>query len=184
MTNGSQDHIHPNDMQTATQPAIQHDLFTEFGGNAARLCYQRKNRDGSSNSEQRKTPLENHQLDVKPDHAHIAAEFASKEPHQFPRGAYSTVDTLLSYALARNEYVTILLNTAVLHLNFKANGDNESREVEYPTLCQTSTPSHRGRVKAKTAVILCGGTIGTAIIAQKSGLDSDCPKIGKGIMDH
>ena len=112
----------------------------------------------------------------------IAAEFDSEKLlYYFPQGAYSTVDYILDRLYAGNEYLTVLANTEVVSLKLNE-GDN--KPIQYAEIRETSGQMRNGKIFANKAIILCAGTIGTAAIAIKSGLQDRNTLVGKGLTDH
>ncbi|KAF8250318.1 FAD/NAD(P)-binding domain-containing protein [Wilcoxina mikolae CBS 423.85] len=142
----------------------------------------------------------------------IATELISPAPYRFPQGAYSAVVPLLNRIYARDEYLTVLMDTEVLQVNHGIS------DVE-PNGASQETPNSRGRIPCdglmyvksltirttsnkqinqicteRSKVILCAGTIGTATIALNSGLQYCNPPdssqkchhslVGKGLIDH
>jgi choline dehydrogenase-like flavoprotein len=119
----------------------------------------------------------------------MAAEFTPRNPDQklyrFPMGAFSTVNWILDRVYDRDERLTVLSQTQVLTVNRNDGGssidsitvrDSSGAEMEIPV--------------GKAPVILSAGTIGTSVIALRSGIgdgtasDGTSDLIGRGLMDH
>lgn len=116
--------------------------------------------------------------------APVATEFNSPRPYIFPQGAYSTVDSLLDKAYARDSYLTVLLNTEALSVSFEEAKTAGSKYQASSVTVRTANDHRSGKIFAKQGIILCAGTIATAQIAFNSGLQSIHPLIGKGLTDH
>ena len=107
--------------------------------------------------------------------APLTMEFNSAGLYHFPQGAYSTADYLLDRLYARDDRLTLLLNTEVLSLERIGSSYNLSvRSVIDRSIHQIGSRN----------VILSAGTIGTVTIALSSGLQTLLPKVGKGLTDH
>jgi choline dehydrogenase-like flavoprotein len=119
----------------------------------------------------------------------LAAEFTSRnhdqELYQFPMGAFSTVNWILSRVYNKDERLTVLSRTQVLTVNHK---DGKS-SIDSLTARDSSGVERRIPV-GKAAVVLSAGTIGSSVIALRSGIgngnssDENYNLVGKGLMDH
>ncbi|KAE8363802.1 hypothetical protein BDV27DRAFT_158418 [Aspergillus caelatus] len=120
--------------------------------------------------------------------APLAAEFVSPNQstdqlYSFPAGAYSTVDWLLDRIYNNDTRLTVLLGAEVLTVNPRLDTPND-RRIDSITVRQKETVGEIRTTSAK-AVILCAGTVDTAHIAIRSGMQkNDHSNVGKGLTDH
>lgn len=161
-TNGSQDieNVYPNDV---IGPAELNEARNNLNGVINEFYKQRHS--------QAKVPT----VELAP----VAAEFPSgkSKVFGFPQGAYSTVDYLFDRIYARDENLTVLLNTEVL--TFSTDGD-----ATLPSVMVQSAISKSVYRLSASKIILCAGTLGTATIALNSGLQRKVPFVGQGLNDH
>ena len=115
--------------------------------------------------------------------APVATEFKSPAAYMFAQGAYSTVDTLLDKAYAKDPNLTILMNTEALSVSVEESRDHRSYETNYLTV-RTIPDGKVGKIAVNTGIILCAGTLGSTAIALNSGLQDIHPLVGKGLTDH
>lgn len=119
----------------------------------------------------------------------VAAEFTSRNPdqalYQFPMGAFSTVNWILSRVYNKDERLTVLSRTQVLTVNRKDGGSS----VDSLT-ARDCFGVEREIPVGKATVVLSAGTIGSSAIALRSGIgngnssDGNCYLVGRGLMDH
>ncbi|KAI1144870.1 hypothetical protein F4825DRAFT_475458 [Nemania diffusa] len=112
----------------------------------------------------------------------MAAEFTAREPgsrlYQMVMGGYCTATWILNQVFNKSEDFTLLARTQVVAINrASANRvdsltilDDRGKERRIPT--------------GKATVILCAGTIDTAVIALRSGLSMTNRHVGCGLTDH
>ncbi|KAA8899115.1 hypothetical protein FN846DRAFT_189185 [Sphaerosporella brunnea] len=114
----------------------------------------------------------------------IATELNSPAVYRFPMGGYSTVTPLLNRIYARDQYLTVLMDTEVIQFDYDQPDAEGERQVKGLTVRTKGSGQVHWLNTAKATVILSAGTIGTPTIALNSGLQFINPLVGKGLMDH
>ncbi|KAI1313350.1 FAD/NAD(P)-binding domain-containing protein [Xylaria venustula] len=114
----------------------------------------------------------------------MAVEFTARDPgsklYHILQGGYSTVPWILDQVLNNSEHLNLLAQTRVITVN-KANL-NQSR-IESLTV-HNQHGKERTFSVGNATVILSAGTIDTAAIALRSGVEKDNPLVGRGLTDH
>ena len=72
----------------------------------------------------------------------IATQLISPAPYRFPQGAYSTTGPLLNRMYARDQYLTVLLETEVLEIVFPKENDTDVSQGYVKCLFLCSISSH------------------------------------------
>ncbi|KAI6084648.1 hypothetical protein F4821DRAFT_167383 [Hypoxylon rubiginosum] len=102
------------------------------------------------------------------------AEYSTKEDlYYFPQGAYSTADYLLDRLHAKDEKLTVLANHEVTSFTTEP-AASPKYKFNVRNIILRSTDGHSGTYELPAqgaAVILCAGTVDSAAIALRSGLN-------------
>ncbi|KAI0848441.1 hypothetical protein F5Y00DRAFT_270173 [Daldinia vernicosa] len=118
----------------------------------------------------------------------VAAEFNSSAPYKFPQGAYSTTLAIMNKIFAKDQYLTVLLDTEVISVEHSktenAQDPTEERKVHSIKFRNGADTTIKDLPVGNAKVIISAGTIGTASIALNSGFQLLNPLVGKGIIDH
>ncbi|RVD86996.1 uncharacterized protein DFL_005246 [Arthrobotrys flagrans] len=121
----------------------------------------------------------------------MGAEFVPKDPsrrlYQTAMGGYSAVNWMLERCYNSSEALTILPNTQVITVNYNHDHENHKKEITSITVLDPGSKHNQLRniPTGGAKVILSSGTIDTAVIALRSGLDQIVPDlIGVGLTDH
>ncbi|KIJ28769.1 GMC oxidoreductase [Sphaerobolus stellatus SS14] len=115
----------------------------------------------------------------------VAIEVNSPAPYRFPQGAFSATTALLNRIYSRDKYLTVLMGADVLHLDVPRPDEDGTKVVRNIAVRRTSNSQvYQFPVIGNTKVILSAGTLCTADIALRSGLQLYQPKVGRGLIDH
>ncbi|KAI1652705.1 FAD/NAD(P)-binding domain-containing protein [Daldinia decipiens] len=119
----------------------------------------------------------------------MAAHFTHRNPreklYQMSRGGFSTVSWILEQIYNKSEHLHVLPETQVVAVNGSRRDsmstDNNEKSVR-SLIIRDNFNNERAIRTGKATVILCAGTIDTAIIALRSGLGNKL--VGSGLTDH
>ncbi|QKW13690.1 GMC oxidoreductase [Verrucosispora sp. NA02020] len=111
----------------------------------------------------------------------MAIEYCGPVPGAVPAGIWSAAELLLSRAMQDGRFGNLRV-----HLNHEVVGvERAAGEVTgVVTYDHLAGRDRTYRLADDGVVVLAAGTVGTAAVAQSSGLAEDIPLVGRGITDH
>lgn len=120
-------------------------------------------------------------FDLCPMAAEFTARYPSRRTYQILMGGYSTVNWILDRVYNQTEHFHLLCNTRVVAVNKRVITDRETRAESLTVIDERG--KERTFSTGRATIILSAGTVDTALIALRSGLNENSP-IGQGLSDH